>query len=205
MRLVLCACTLMPLCAAVRLCVCASLCLPGYLCLVYIYIFFLALCVCACVFVREKTLLGVHASLSPSLALFVLWISVLCNCVSLYTPACARVRACVCVSSTVLSVSVFLSHADGSLSASAYVTVSMFLCCSISLCFFFFHILSLSNFYSLPFLFHLSLCLCHSVSFFCVCAYVGAMCSFVHLIVLIFTHAFLILFPTQPRYPVTFR
>ena len=131
--------------------------------------------------------------------------SLCCVTVSHFTPLRARARVCVCVSSTVLSVSVFLSHADGSLSASAYVTVSMFLCCSISLCFFFFHILSLSNFYSLPFLFHLSLCLCHSVSFFCVCAYVGAMCSFVHLIVLIFTHAFLILFPTQPRYPVTFR
>lgn len=127
---------------------------------------------CACVFV----------TISHS----VLWISVLCDCVSLYIPA--HTHVCVCVSSAILS-----------------VTVSMFLCCSILLCSFFFFSSSLSKFYSLPFLFHLSLCLCHSVSCFCVCAYVGAMCLFVHLIVLIFMHALLILFPTQPRYPVTFR
>ena len=85
--------------ADASVCSCASLCmcfsLSSRISVSSLYLFFLALCVCACVFVREKTPLCVHASLSPSLTLCCG--SLCCVTVSHFTPLRAHVCVCVCL------------------------------------------------------------------------------------------------------------
>ena len=171
-----------PACSCVSLCMCFPLSSRMSLSSLSLFSFF-RFCVHVYVWERKHPSVRVRLSLSLTLCCGSLCCVTVSHFTSLHTHVCVCV--CVCVSSAVLS-----------------VTVSMFLCCSIH-CFFFFHLLSLS--FTLCLSSSICLFVSATLSCFCVCAYVGAMCSFVHLIVLIFMHALLVLFPTQPRYPVTFR
>ena len=195
-------------------CLCVQLCISLYvlfsvfqnICVTFIS-FFLALCVCACVCVREKTSLlcaCIFVTLSHSVCvvdLCAVWV-----CLTLHPCMCVCVCVCVCVClqfSESLCVSLTCRWVSFCLCICHCVYVSVLLYFTLFLSFF--KIFSLSNFYSLPFLFpsvSWSLPLCVFLLCMCLCR---CICSFVHLIVLIFTHALLILFPTQPRYPVTFR